>query len=80
MQNETEISVNVATFITENGIEIYIGEGDLPILVDLEEDVEEFLNDICDGDGKVYDEISEELQAVINIFRKCLQKLENAKR
>lgn len=80
MQNDVEISVNVSTFLTENGIEVYIGENHEPILLDLKEEVEELLNDICDGDGKAYEETSSELETVIAVFKACLQKLEDAKR
>jgi hypothetical protein len=81
MQNDLRMMVDVSTYLTSDGIVIYIGSDDAdPVVVNLQEEVKEFLNDICDGDGKVYEETSDELQSVIDTFKSCLQELENAKR
>jgi hypothetical protein len=81
MQNELRVLMDVSSYLTGDGVVVYIGcDAANPIVMNLEEQVEEFLDDICDGDGKVYEETSDELRAVIDIFKKCLQNLENAKR
>lgn len=81
MFNTIDISIEHSTFLTENGIEVYIGEVSNPVtIIDLEEETNEFLNDTCDGDGKIYREMSEELELIIKKFKTCLKLLEDAKR
>ena len=81
MQESIDISVTLSTFLTENGLEIYVGEDDLnPSFVDLRDEVEEFLNDSSDGDGVLFDAAKEELEVIITMFKDCLQRLEDAKR
>lgn len=81
MQESIDISVTLSTFLTENGLEIYVGEDDLnPSFVDLRDEVEEFLNDSSDEDGVLFDAAKEELEVIITMFKDCLQRLENAKR
>ena len=81
MQESIDISVTLSTFLTENGLEIYVGEDDLnPSFVDLRDEVEEFLNDSSDGNGVLFDAAKEELEVIITMFKDCLQRLEDAKR
>lgn len=81
MQESIDISVTLSTFLTENGLEIYVGEDDLnPSFVDLRDEVEEFLNDSSDEDGVLFDAAKEELEVIITMFKDCLQRLEDAKR
>ena len=81
MQESIDISVTLSTFLTENGLEIYVGEDDLnPSFVDLRDEVEEFLNDSSDEDGVLFDAAKEELEVIISMFKDCLQRLEDAKR
>lgn len=81
MQESIDISVTLSTFLTENGLEIYVGEDDLnPSFVDLRDEVEEFLNDSSNEDGVLFDAAKEELEVIITMFKDCLQRLEDAKR
>ena len=81
MQESIDISVTLSTFLTENGLEIYVGEDDLnPSFVDLRDEVEEFLNDSSDEDGVLFDAAKEEFEFIITMFKDCLQRLEDAKR
>lgn len=81
MQESIDISVTLFTFLTENGLEIYVGEDDHnPSFVDLRDEVEEFLSDCSDKDGVLFDAAKEELEVIISMFKDCLQRLEDAKR
>jgi hypothetical protein len=79
MESVVNVDIDTATFLTENGIETYIGE-ELAFTIDLEEEVQEYLNDFCDGAGKVYEEAEEDLNLLIEKFKRCLKLLEDAKR
>ncbi len=79
MESTVNVEIETASFLTENGIEVFIGN-ELAFTIDLTEEVEEFLGDSCDGAGKIYDEATEELELVIEKFKYCLELLENARR
>lgn len=81
MQNTVKIDLDVASFLTENGIEIYVSSDAYdPVILKLTEEVEEFLDNICDVDGKSFVETVDELQRVTDTFEICLKKLKDAKR
>jgi phosphosulfolactate synthase (CoM biosynthesis protein A) len=79
MESIVSVDIDTATFLTENGVEVYIGN-DLAFTIDLKEEVQEYLNDCCDGGGKIYEEIEEDLDLLIEKFKQCVKLLEDAKR
>lgn len=79
--NTIEVSIEHSIYLSENGLEVYIGNESEPALVlEPEEIVEEFLDSVCDADSKVYPEVSDELDIIIAKFKSCLKALEDAKR
>ena len=73
------VKVDLTTILNSNGFEIYLGHNIDPIRLDLQEEIEEYLDCICNEYGKVYIESSDDLDQIIDTFRICLTKLENAK-
>lgn len=78
--NSIQISLDHTVFLTENGLEVYIGDGTEPSLfLELDEMVEEFLDDVCDDSGKVDIIATDEFEAVVQKFKACLKMLEDAR-
>jgi len=80
MQTQINYKIEISARIDCSGVNLYTDHGETPSatfsVLDL---ADEFLDDICDGDGKVYDELSEELEDVIKDFEKAITLLKNAR-
>ena len=75
-------NIDVSLMVDGSGLNLYLGDNDTPSIIYSHMDlVERFLEGIVsDEDGKVYEELSYELDDVIGNFRMCLAMLEDAKR
>ena len=75
-------NIDVSLMVDGSGLNLYLDENDTPSIIYSQMDlVEQFLEGVvCDKDGKVYEELSYELDDVIANFKLCLSMLEDAKR
>jgi len=81
MQNMINVPVEISLLLGDDGIDLYIAEEEMPrVTYGLEGLTESFLEFLCGADGKVYEELSDELDTVIQAFKRCLTMLEDAKR
>ena len=80
MQTQINYKIEISARIDGSGVNLYTDHGETPSAIFSVLDLaDEFLDDICDGDGKVYDELSEELEDVIKDFEKAITLLKNAR-
>lgn len=80
MQSMINVPVEISLLLGDDGVDLYVAEEELPrVTYSLDGLTEEFLDYLCDADGKVYRELSGELDALIQSFQRCLALLENAK-
>jgi hypothetical protein len=80
MMKTIPTSTDISLMIDGSSISLFLGYDETPSATyELGSLVMEFLDGVCDLDGKVYEELSCELNDVIAKFEACLGVLKSAK-
>lgn len=74
------VQVDLSLILSKSGIDVYVGDEETPsneyTLTDL---TNNFLDDYCDENGKVYEELADDLEHILTQFKACVKMLEDAK-
>lgn len=81
MQKRVNHPLEISLLIDGSGINMFLAEEDTTSgIYSLPDLTEEFLDNVCAADGKVYDELYDELEDVIKQFETSLTALKDARR
>jgi hypothetical protein len=74
------VRIDLSLILSKTGIDVYVGDEETPsneyTLTDLTDD---FLDNYCDENGKVYEELTHDLDSLLAQFKACVKMLEDAK-
>jgi hypothetical protein len=74
------VSIDVSVMLDGSGVNVYIGDAEMPTKdYTLTELTDNLLDDYCDENGKVYEELSADLDDLLSQFKACIQMIEDAK-
>jgi hypothetical protein len=76
-----KIPVDLSVILDGSGINVYVGEAEMPTKgYSLTELTNNLLDDYCDENGKVYEELSDDVDDLLAQFKVCLKMLEDARK
>lgn len=74
------VRVDLSLILSRSGIDVYVGDEETPSHeYKLTELTDNFLDDYCDENGKVYEELANDLEDILSQFKACVKMLEDAK-
>ena len=74
------VRVDLSLILSRTGIDVYVGDEETPSNeYKLTELTNSFLDDYCDENGKVYGELENDLEDILEQFKSCVKMLEDAK-
>lgn len=74
------VRVDLSLVLSRTGIGVYVGDEEIPSHeYKLTELTDNFLDNYCDENGKVYEELSNDLDDILEQFKACVKLLEDAK-
>lgn len=75
-----KIPVDLSVMLDGSGINVYVGEAEMPTQgYSLKELTDNLLDDYCDENGKVYEELADDVDDLLAQLRVCVKMLEDAR-
>lgn len=74
------VSVDLSIMLDGSGVNVYVGDAEMPTKgYTLNELTSDLLDDYCDENGKVYEELSDDIDDLLAQFKACVKMLEDAR-
>jgi hypothetical protein len=74
------VPIDVSVLLDGSGINVYVGESEMSTQgYSLTELTDNLLDDYCNENGKVYEELADDIDDLLAQFRACVKMLEDAR-
>jgi hypothetical protein len=76
----TNVPVEISILLDGAGINVYVGDAEMPTKgYTLTELTDDFLDSYCDENGKVYKDLEDDFNDLLDQFKACVSMMEDAK-